>query len=247
MAEEIKNQDTCLVNNIRYQKEKKLDGYLLSEKDLTYVLKMQSELQKRKEELTKANSILKIQQSIEIEKEKMKEKRLLEAKVDKAISAESGRIRALVQLLPDKLTPELRDKYLPTIEELKIRICFLKQKCLFLINTQEDGRLSFDSFSLAMGSLLQDLRALGFTMACSYPNQSNGDSSFCLSLNELLFALILSSKNRKRDILLSVDLANSSLKMRLSPSQDLTDLKVFKNAHMEKEDDDLLIYIGGRS
>ncbi|MCI2068773.1 MAG: hypothetical protein LKJ88_04280 [Bacilli bacterium] len=241
MVEEIKTTDNTVVNFTRYRKEKIADGYLIIQEDLTTLLSLQEELKTKQAELRRTTEILKKNQKVDLTFEKIKTQEELLKAIDEEIVEKNKKIKEIVASFPDELTEQNRQEYLPILADLKIQICFLKQRCLFLINGSKNGRLTHDEFALSMGSLLQDLRSLNYQVACSYGDEKGGKLSFCLKANDFFYTLVQSFNGKPGAIFLSVSLGKEQTKARVFPS------KLFKlvpnklQLKKTEEDGDLII------
>jgi hypothetical protein len=241
---EIEHADSCLVNGLRCRKEKKADGYLLIEEDLTSLLALQRELLETQKNLKATTEMLKKRQEIELTLAKKRFQEELTQTVDAEIGKENDEINSILASLPDELTAETRTKYLPLLSSLKIRICFLKQRCLFLINGSSHGRLSFDEFSLSMGSLLQDLRGLDFSTACTFKANQGGSLAFGLAVNSFLHGIIAGFKDERGALLINLNLKEGFCKVRVSRSKHFTLTKIEVPFTKVVEDGEYLLTLG---
>ena len=241
MVEQIKSENNTVVNFNRYRKENMADGYLIIQEDLTTLLTLQKELKNKQEELKRTTAILKKNQTVDLKIEKIKTQEKLFKAIDEEIAQKNHEIQEIVDSLPDELNEQNRKTYLPLLADLKIQICFLKQRCLFLINGSKNGRLTHDEFALSMGSLLQDLRSLDYQVACSYKDERGGKLSFCLKANDFFYTLVKSFHGKQGAIFLSLALGKEQAKARIFPA------KIFKlipnslKLSKAEEDGDLII------
>jgi hypothetical protein len=134
------------------------------------------------------------------------------------IRLESDDIEKMVSSLPDELTPTTRKEYAKTLESLQNRLAFLKQRCLFSINANEEKGLGYDDFALSQGSLNRDLSNVGFTIAINYPHFDDLPLEFALTINAFLRSLVEAFGETRGSILLSFDPEKKSLKARVVPT-----------------------------
>jgi hypothetical protein len=238
MSEAIKTSVSTMAGTQRYSKTPMAGGYLLFQEDLSDLLALRRELMTQQKELERTNALLKKSQVAEAEIEKIKTRERLTDEVYSQIQKESALIEALADTLPDELTPENRETCLPTLKELKIRLCFLKQRCLFVINGTLDNQLSADDISLSIGSLSQDLKALGFTVAITYLSETSCSLPFALECNAFLFSLVEAFDGDVGALLGRVDGAHETFRFWVTPEGKFDPKKVMPLAHYEEEDGD---------
>jgi hypothetical protein len=246
MTEAIKANWNAQVNQMRYVKKEITGGYLLKEDDLSALRSLQLELETKQQELARGTELLKKQQELQIAYEKMKTRQKISQEVNREIQKEYRGIEKTVDALPDVLTEKTRTAYLDKLSKLKIDICFLKQRCLLIIEGDNSLDISFSQFSLSMGSLLTDLNNLGFFLGCYYAQEEKVSLECSLKANQMLKGIIEAFQDERGSVLINFDLLKEEVKARVSPSPhfDLSQLPGFLK--VEKDDEDYLVSFGGR-
>lgn len=244
MAKEIEAVSPATVNGFRYKKTAIPGGYFIVQEDIGEVLRLQDELLKKKAELTAATELLKKRQIAEPEIEKAALRDELIQKVYLEIERENDYVSALAFSLPDTLTEETRPQYLSSLSELKLRLCFLKQRCLLLISASPAGLVPYDVFALSAGSLTQDLKASGFDVAFLFAERQNGSLSYFLLVNEALREIVQRFGPKRGSIFLTVKPKTGTLKIRIAALKGLSFTKLDLKPTITKEDDDYLLSFG---
>jgi hypothetical protein len=244
MVKEIEAVNPVTVNGFRYKKNAIPGGYFIVQEDIREVLRLQNELLKKKAELTAATELLKKRQIAEPEIEKATLRDELIQKVYLEIERENDYVGMLAFSLPDALIEETRPQYISTLSELKLRLCFLKQRCLLLISASPTGLVPYDVFALSAGSLTQDLKASGFDVAFLFAEKQNGSLSYFLLVNEALREIVQRFGPKRGSIFLTIKPVTGLLKIRIAAIEGLSFEKLDLKPTITKEDDDYLLSFG---
>jgi hypothetical protein len=238
MIEEIKTEKEIIKNGKRYRKEAIEGGYLLLEEDISDLPRLQKELQTKQTELQHAMKLLEGREKVEAEMSRLNIRSKLNESLFGEIRLESYDIEQLVSSLPDELTPESRKECAPVLESLQNRLAFLKQRCLFFINADEEKGLSYDDFSLSQGSLNRDLANVGFTLAVNYPHFAYLPLESALMINAFLHSLIEAFGDSRGSILVSFDPERKLLKARVVPTPQFDPKRLRFSPLIDREDED---------
>lgn len=240
MIPDLQKSSHATANGFRYQKRDTSNGYLLIQEDIRDILRLRQELFANEKALKSANEVLKTDQRVQGELIKNETRQQLNEFVYAEISLESERIQKLVDTLPDELTPDNRSLYTPTLIELKIRLTFLKQRCLLLINGSDEGTVSYADFALSMGSLKLDLQNLNYIVAVSYREESTLGLPLALQINNFLHQVIDGAGLSAGMILLNIDPKANLFKCRVSGFDHFDPSKVNGFSKTSEEDGDYL-------
>lgn len=240
MIPELKKSTHATANGFRYQKHETSNGYLLIQEDIRDILRLRQELLANEKALKSANEVLKTNQRVQGELIKNETRQQLNEFVYAEISLESERLQKLVDSLPDELTAETRAKYTPTLIELKIRLTFLKQRCLLLINGSDEGTVSYADFALSTGSLKLDLQNLNYIVAVSYREEAPLGLPLALEVNSFLHQVIDGAGLNAGMVLLNIDPKGNLFKCRVSGFNHFDTKKVKGYSKKSEEDEDLI-------
>jgi hypothetical protein len=242
MNEDIVNETRVVKDGFRYSKKDVSHGagYLIVEDDIRDILRLQGILLEREKEAKRTNALLRNSQAAQKEMAKAETRERLNESVYSEIAAESDNIKKIVNALPDELTPETRAKYLPELTELKIRLTFLKQRCLLLINGAGEGVVTYPDFTISMGSLKLDLQSLGFITAVSYRSEDALPLDFVLAVNAFFHSVIVAFGEERGMVLLNLDPASGSFKARISGADHFNRAIVTSYSKVTTEDEDII-------
>lgn len=248
MNDQIRNepQDNLIVGNLRYTKKAIDGGYLIKEEDLSSLLNLRNQLEEKQKEINSTTELLKKERDVQLAFEQRQTRERISLKVNDEIAKENAEINRVVNSLPDQLTPETRKQYMDSLTYLKIKICFLKQRCLFVIEGSSALSVSLAQFSLSMGSLSTDLKNSGFTIACSCSVRADLPLDFALKTNALLKSAIDSFGESRGTIIMTVDPETEETKIRLCDIKNFKYEKPDFEVKTEKDGKDLLISFGGQ-
>lgn len=246
MIDEIKKEDEVVKDGKRYRKKAVDGGYLLLEEDISDILRLQKELIEKQDELKKTTDLLQGREKIEEEMTRFHVRSELNESLFGEIRLESDDIEKMVSSLPDELTPTTRKEYAKTLESLQNRLAFLKQRCLFSINANEEKGLGYDDFALSQGSLNRDLSNVGFTIAINYPHFDDLPLEFALTINAFLRSLVEAFGETRGSILLSFDPEKKSLKARVVPTPEFRLEGIRFSPKVDEEDGDYCFSLEAR-
>lgn len=239
---ELRTHDALVMEGFRYSKQTLSGGYLLIEEDIREIFRLQKELLEKMKRLKDTTEFLHKEQAAEGAIEKAKTRERLNAAVYSEIKNESVRIEELAASLPDTLTRENRRTHEKSLRELMVRLSFLKQRCLFIINASSAAELSYQDFTLSMDSLGKDLESLGFNFGVLVSHETAFSLEFALLVNTFLRSLVEEYHDESGDVFLSLDPVGPSLKARVSKARLFEPRKIFWAAECEEEDGDYLFY-----
>lgn len=238
MSEEIKTKDEAVVGGKRYRKKAVEGGFLLLEEDISDLLRLQTELMEKQQELQKTTRLLEGREAVEEEMTRYSVRTKLNESLFGEIRLESDAIEKLVASLPDHLTPETRQSCAKSLESLQNRLAFLKQRCLFFINADEEGSLPYEDFALSEGSLCRDLANVGFEVAFSYPSFQTLPLVDALVINGFMRSLVEAFHDSRGGLLLSYDPNKRTLKARVLPTPEFELRKIRFGPLIEKEEEE---------
>jgi hypothetical protein len=245
MSPEILKTDQAEVGNARYRKESMEGGYLLIEEDMSDVLRLQKELLAKQSALQKTMAYLSKRTKVEQEIDQLALHETLSASLLKEIDQERGTIERLVNRLPDHLNENSGKSCTKILEELQNRLAFLKQRCLFLIQASPSVGLSYEDFSLSLGSLQRDLENVGFTLAVTSPSFTSLPLEEALRFNAFFRSLIEAFGEDRGAVLISYDPVHDSYKVRITPSGHFDPSKILFEPKLSEEDGDYFLSLGG--
>lgn len=239
----LKKYASAVKEPYRYTKIVKKGGYLLIQEDMSVLLHLKHTLMSRQEDLKKTTAILKERQQSEGEIERLKTRERLSHSVYQEIEQKSDALRAMAKRLPDNLTPENRETFLPLLQEMQLTLSFLKQRCLFLISGTAEGAVEEEAFFLSSDSLTHDLASLGTNLGVSLAQHGSLPLSYLLKANVIIEELISALGPEGGSLLLFLNPGAGLLKARISPSGPFRREKIDASLNLEQEDEDYLLEV----
>jgi hypothetical protein len=223
--DKLRNKDNIiLINNYKYIKQKISGGYLIKQEDLTSIIKLQNQLNEELKELKRTNKILSNKKEVKNELEKLKVKKELLSKIDKIKKESQSEILSLEASLPNKLKKDNKEETLTKLRLLKIKIAFLKQKLMFLLNSQKNGYINCDELKISMNSLLTDCNKDNFNSVSMINGNKNIETYELLFMNDMLNKIITKFFNDAQ-MIINIDTNKKVVKIRISTKID-TDLTI---------------------
>jgi hypothetical protein len=210
---------------------------------MSVLLHLKHTLMSRQEDLKKTTAILKERQQSEGEIERLKTRERLSHSVYQEIEQKSDALRAMAKKLPDNLTPENRETFLPLLQEMQLTLSFLKQRCVFLISGTAEGAMEEEAFFLSSDSLTHDLESLGTNLGVSLAQHGPLPLSYLLKANVIIEELISALGPEGGSLLLFLNPGVGLLKARISPSGPFRREKIDASLNLEQEDEDYLLEV----
>lgn len=233
-------KDEAVFGSYRYQKKSVAGGILYSQEDLSELFALQKQLRAVQNRLDAGNQLLKKRAEAEPELTRLRLQEELIQRVESEIANENKVISALVDVLPDQFSTAERPQQLAVLASLKIRLCFLKQRCLFLIRGSQQSGLDPKELNLSVSSLGQDLKALGFDFGVMNLSQAPYSLNAVLAINAAGASLLEAFGETRGSLFVQFDPRRHTCNVRVTPWGTFKASLVKGFTNVEQEDEDYL-------
>ena len=178
------NQDN---ENKKFNEKYINGGKVIVEEDISKLIKLYEKLNKHINELVKGNEILLKRKDISEEEAMLKARKDLYKEIEIAISKKSKEISFLISILPDEITNANKKYAMNIISKIRLRIGYLKQKCLLILQTKSNNTIQNDEFRLTTKVICTDIKNVGFDSIFSVIKGKNDvPVNYSLAFNELM-------------------------------------------------------------
>lgn len=162
-------------------------GYAVIEDDVSEINQLHRELNVIIDELRRNNEILLKRKSIDEEHARIKTRNELFAEIERAIEKKSNEIRFLVSVLPDEINDDNRMYAIDVLGKIRLRIGYLKQKCLLILQTKLNELILNSEFRITANVICSDIKNVGFdSFEYVIKGNRNVPIEFALVFNELM-------------------------------------------------------------
>lgn len=162
-------------------------GKVIIEEDISKLKKLYDKLNRHINELVKGNEILLKRKDIKEEEAMLKARSELYKEIEIAVSKKSKEISFLVSILPDDITNANKKYAINIISKIRLRIGYLKQKCLLILQTKSNRMIQNDEFRLTTKVICTDIKNVGFDSIFSViKGKKEVPIEFALAFNELM-------------------------------------------------------------
>lgn len=160
---------------------------IIYEEDLSKISELRKSLNKAIYHLKENNIVLIKRKEIDEQQAKLKIKKELYNEIETAISLKSEEINVLLSLLPENINEANKKMSIEILAMIRLRIGYLKQKCLLILQAKTKSKLSINDFKIIVDVICSDIKNAGFD-SFGYVLKGNEDVlvDFALAVNEFL-------------------------------------------------------------
>ena len=164
-----------------------LGGKVIVQEDISKIKSLNAKLNKQIADLRKGNDILRNRKDIQEEQSRLKVRSELYNEIDTVISKKSKEIDMLVSLLPDEINISNKKFTIKVLGKIRLRIGYLKQKCLLILQTKSGSFISNNEFRIMLNVICSDVKNAGFdTFATVVKGNDQVPVDYALAFNELV-------------------------------------------------------------
>ena len=164
-----------------------LGGKVIVQEDISKIKSLNAKLNKQIADLRKGNDILRNRKDIQEEQLRLKVRSELYNEIDTVISKKSKEIDMLVSLLPDEINISNKKFTIKVLGKIRLRIGYLKQKCLLILQTKSGSFISNNEFRIMLNVICSDVKNAGFdTFATVVKGNDQVPVDYALAFNELV-------------------------------------------------------------
>ena len=212
-----------------------LGGKIIIEEDISKLKELQNKLDKSIDELSQANEILMKRTSIENESIRLKIREQLYNEIDVEIAKKSKEIGDLVSLLPDEVNYANRNNAIDILSKIRLRIGYLKQKSLLILQSKIDNKVSNGDFNLFLNVITHDIKNLGFSsLVYTLKGKKNVPVQFALAINELMEYVGEYFANLNSYAFITCNINELKCSVRIETNEKITLPSNFKNPFIKK-------------
>ncbi len=184
------------------------NGRIIIEEDISKIISLNTKLNKNIEQLRKGNEILLKRKAIDEEQARIKVRTELFNEIEKAIYQKSNEIDFLVSLLPDTMDDTNRLYVMNILGKIRLRIGYLKQKCLLILQTKTNETISNSEFKMILNVICSDVKNTGFDyFEHAVKGQNDVLVDFALAINTLMEYVGEQFAGKRCSVLLTVDIS----------------------------------------
>ncbi|MCI5745097.1 MAG: hypothetical protein MR270_02305 [Erysipelotrichaceae bacterium] len=162
-------------------------GKVIIEENIRKINSLNNKLNKNIEQLKNANSILIKSRDIIEEGTRLNVQKALYDTMEEALSKKSKEIELLLSLIPNSSNEANKDEIIYLLRQIKLRIGYLKQKCILLLQGKESKIVKFNQFYMIIGVMCSDIKTIGFdSFAYVITGKDDVFIEFVLAINEIM-------------------------------------------------------------
>lgn len=180
--------------------------------DLKSIHLLQEEIKKEIKEIEVANDNLTKLIQISKSEASIKYRLSLINEIEESITTTKEEVISLANSLPDKVSKEAKEK----LAYIELLLGYMKQKCMLLLRAKEETSLNYESFSLLIKVISEDIKSVGYEdVAINILNKENIDVSLADKYNDFIHLVAKSYRFSGSTLLFFIDHVKRNCKVQI--------------------------------